>query len=314
MAFLRASRNWRQVCLVIVPLVVLAVGMPARADTQLRWKFHPGDKTRYEMTMAMTQEMKSGDMPLEVKMTQIMEMTWEVKDVSEDGDATMNQTIDRVRMEMTLPTPGQAPIKYDSQQGSGAPGTEMLGKIFDAMVGKPFVVKVTPLGTVKEMKAPEGMLAAFKNTPLQGTGIFSEDGLKQMISQSMMPVPEQDVSEGTTWDQSSELQTPPFGKQVTKTEYKFVGQQERDGKKLDKIDVTLNAKFEPTADAQTKLKLTSNKAGGEVLWDNTAGRPVESKVDSNMKFEISVGGQSIEQGVTTTVSMKQITPTSAREL
>jgi hypothetical protein len=315
MASLRAAKSFRQICAVAMPILAVGLATPARADTELRWKFNTGDKTKYEMTMAMTQDMRSGDTPFQVKMNQIMDMTWEVKDVADDGTATMHQTIDRVRLEMTLPTPGQPPIKYDSQQGVTGPGSEMLAKIFEAMVGKPFIVKLTPLGKVTDMKAPEGMLAAFKkNTQLQGAGMFSEDGLKQMISQSMMPVPEQGVAEGTTWDKSSELQTPPFGKQVTKTEYKFVGQEERDGKKLDKIDVSLEAKFEPTDDAQAKLKLTDNEAGGKILWDNSAGRPVESVMDSKMKFEISVGGQSMEQDVTTKVSMKQVAPSTVREL
>jgi hypothetical protein len=316
MASLRTARRVCQICLVIIiPVVAMALGTPARADTELRWKFNPGDKTKYEMTMAMTQEMKAGDMPFQVKMNQIMDMTWDVKDVAADGTATMHQTIDRVRLEMTLPTPGQPPLKYDSQQGVSGAGTEMLAKVFDAMIGKPFIVKVTPLGQVTDMKAPEGMLAAFKNnTQLQAAGMFSEDGLKQMISQSMMPVPEQGVSEGATWDKSAELQTPPFGKQLTKTEYKLVGQEERDGKKLDKIDVSLEAKFEPTEDAQAKLKLTENEAGGKVLWDNDSGRPVESVMDSKMKFEITVGNQSFEQGVTTKVTMKQVAPSTVREL
>ena len=75
----------------------------ATADTELRWKFKQGDKTQYEMKTEMIQDTMAGDAPVQAKMSQTMDMTWEVKSVSDDGTATLNQTIDRVRMEMTLP-------------------------------------------------------------------------------------------------------------------------------------------------------------------------------------------------------------------
>lgn len=304
----------RWLCHMILSLAFVSLALPAHADTELRWKFKEGEKTKYEMTMAMTQEMKEGDMTVQIKMSQVMDMTWEVTKVDDQGIATLHQTIDRVRMEMAFPTPGQPPLKYDSQQPGGRPGTEILAKMFDAMVGKPFVVEVTALGEVKSMKPPAGLLAAFKNSPLQGTGVFSEEGLNQMISQSVMTLPEKAVTEGETWEKTSSTETPPFGKQVTKTEYKFAGQEDHDGRKLDKIDVTLDAKFELKEDSQTKVKLIQNEAAGSVFWDNAAGWLVESMMESSMKCEISVGGKSVEQGVTTKVSMKQVGADRVRDL
>ncbi len=295
----------------MVALALVASWSTAQAETELRWKFKTGEKSNFEMKMEMTQETKAGDMPFTVKISQLMDMTWEVAEVAADGSATMNQTIDRVRMEMTLP---QGPaIKYDTESPDKAPGTEMLAKMFDAMVGKPFVLRVTPLGTVEDFKAPAGMLEALKNSPMaQAGGMFSEDGLKQMISQSMLPLPEKAVSEGTTWEKKAEVQTPPFGKQMTTTEYKFVGPQDRDGKKLDRIDVALDMKIEPAEGAEAKLTLKDNEASGEVFWDNAGGKPVESNINSKMTFTLAVGGMTIEQSVTTKVSMKQVT--AAREL
>ena len=103
--------------------------------------------------------------------------------------------------------------------------------------------------------------------------MFSEDGLKQMISQSMLPLPEEAVAVGTTWEKSAEMQAPPFGKQVTLTQYKFAGDGEVNGKKVDKIDVTMDIKLEAGDDPNTKFKLKDNKAGGEIQWDNRAGQP-----------------------------------------
>ena len=316
MLSLAAVQNYRRMCLAVsLALVAFSVAQVAQADTKLRWKFTKGEKTSYEIGMDIAQDMKLGDMPLSVKVNQVMNMTWEVKDVADDGTATLNQTIDRVRMEMVLPQPNQEPIRYDSDAKEKPAGSEMLSRIYDAMIGKPFVIKMTPLGKVVDFKAPEAVLAAFKNSPMPGGGnMFSEEGLKQMISQSVPPLPEEAVSKGTTWEQSSAMQAPPFGKQVTKTEYKYAGPEELDGKKVDKIDVSMDLKFEATDDSQAKIKLKDAEAGGEIFWDNTAGHPVESRITSSMTLEIEVGGNSIEQAVTTKMKMKQVAPSSTREL
>ena len=46
--------------------------------------------------------------------------------------------------------------------------------------------------------------------------MFSEDGLKQMITQSVMPMPEGPIAVGKTWESAAEMDTPPFGKQITR--------------------------------------------------------------------------------------------------
>ena len=142
----------------------------------------------------------------------------------------------------------------------------MLSKIFDVIVGKPFVMKAMLLGKVLEMQAPEGVLQAFKNMPAGQGGMFSEDGLKQMISQSMLPLPEDAVAVGTTWEKSAEMQAPPFGKQVTLTQYKFAGPGEANGHKVDKIDVTMDIKLE---------------AGGMIPTPNSSSRKTRPAAKSN---------------------------------
>jgi hypothetical protein len=306
-------RILRALCFLAIPLL-LASASTARADTELRWKFKAGDKTHYAMKTDVTQDTKAGGMPFQVKIMQTMDMTWDVAEVADDGTATLNQTIDRVRMEMTLPQAGAPQIKYDSQAKEKAPGTEMLSKVFDVIVGKPFVMKVTSLGKVLEMQAPDGVVQAFKNMPAGQGGMFSEDGLKQMISQSMLPLPEEAVAVGTTWEKSAEMQAPPFGKQVTVTQYKFAGDGEVNGKKVDKIDVTMDIKLEAGDDPNTKFKLKDNKAGGEIHWDNSAGQPAQSRIDSKMSFEITANSMTIEQTVTTNSVMTRVATGDAREL
>ena len=84
--------------------------------------------------------------------------------------------------------------------------------------------------------------------------------------------------------------------------------------KVDKIDVSMDLKIETTGESQTKLKLKDAEAGGEILWDNSAGRPVESVVSSSITIVIELNGMSAEQGVSTKMKMKQVAASNAREL
>ena len=77
----------------------------ARADTELQWKFKPGTKTHFEMKMDAVRETKSRDTVFQLKINQIMDMTWEVVDVASDGTATLHQTVDRVRLEVSCHKP-----------------------------------------------------------------------------------------------------------------------------------------------------------------------------------------------------------------
>src|SRR5262249_15591878 len=113
-------RILRVTCFLAIPLLLVSASA-ARADTELRWKFKAGDKTHYAMKPAAIQDTKAGGMPFQVKIMQNMDMTWDVAEVADDGTATLNQTIDRVRMEMTLPQAGAPQIKYDSQAKEKAP-------------------------------------------------------------------------------------------------------------------------------------------------------------------------------------------------
>ncbi len=144
--------------------------------------------------------------------------------------------------------------------------------------------------------------------------MFSEDGLKQMITQSVMPMPEGPVTVGKTWESSAEMDTPPFGKQISTTYYKYAGSEDVDGKKLEKIDITMDVKLEPAADAQAKIKLKENSAGGEILWDGEAGQPVVSQVKTKTIFEITIESMSVEETFTTNSTMKRVDSGEVREL
>lgn len=307
-----AGFHRRICCTAVLAILVAALAADAQADTKLRWQFKPGEKLGYELNMDMTQNMNIADMAIKVTMVQRMGMTWDVKEVADDGTATMTQTMDRIRMDMN-PGGGQKPIQYDSQNERQAEGAEMLAPIFDAMVGKPMTMKITPQGEIKDLKISPEMLAGLKGSAMpQLSSMFSEEGMKQMISRGMLSFPAEPVTVGKTWDSTAEMSNPILGKQILGFHYEYAGQEKRDGRTLDKIAPSFTIKFEPSPDAQAQVNVKDQSTKGAIYFDNAAGRLVESNVTSTMNLEISVGGMSIAQEVTTLVVMKQAAPTAAK--
>ncbi len=151
-----AARRWRVGCIALTVAVVGMCASPALAQTKLRWKFQAGEKVNYEMNMVMVQSMNFGDQPINTKVSQLMNMTWQAKEVADDGTAVMEQTIDRIRVEIVPPGADPTPIKYDSQSKEQAKGTEMLAPLFGAMVGQPMTLTVTPLGEVRDIVLAPG--------------------------------------------------------------------------------------------------------------------------------------------------------------
>src|SRR5688572_8284767 len=103
----------------VIRFVVAAVGVvalsagSATAQEPLRWKFEKGSKFDYDMVQDMTIGSTGGPTGAQnVTMHQELKMVWDVQDVTKDGDAVIQQKIDRVKMKMELPAPVGA-IEYD---------------------------------------------------------------------------------------------------------------------------------------------------------------------------------------------------------
>jgi|GEM_PF-5182749 len=310
------------VCTVAIAAVCFAQASSVAAEA-LTWKFKSGDKLGYEIEMDMSQDIKVSDKNLSVKVVHRMWMTLAIGDVASDGTATITQTVDRMSAEITPPAEagGGAVLKYDSKDGVKTdadkkdPAIAMMAPVFDAMVGKPIGMKVSPQGDVSDVKVPDAMIDAMKKSAFaQMSNLFTTDGIKQTASRVIVPLPKGDAAEGKTWDSTMEVSVPMVGKQISKTDYKFVGTEELDGKKVAKIDLQVDSKFESEPKGQLKINIKEQKSDGAVYFDNTAGRVVSSSLQDKMTLELEVMGMKLDQVVTSIIKLKQSNPDSGRDL
>jgi hypothetical protein len=290
--------------LALAILAVSTVSAPG-ADVELRWKFRKDQPYHYVLTQGTEISMKVANNNLSTKMSQVSDMTWNVKAVRPDGSAEMTQTIDRMQIKVEGPT---GSFEVDSKQkpeAAQAAPVESMRKLITGIVGVPIDFVMSARGEMVSVNVPAKFIEAMNSAGPAGqafAGAFSEKGLKQLIEQSSVLLPEKPVAPGTTWVQKRSVESPMLGNMDIETTYTDKG--ETAGKPdLHKIDGAVKIQFRQPDNAQLSVKVTSQDNSANYLFNTISGHLSRSDVKQKMQMEISAQGQSFTQDLTSTVSM-----------
>lgn len=284
-------------CLATATLLIVLGASASPAKSTIRWKFKDGEILRYSMdqTTVSTGQDPAGR---EIKQTfgLIMDMTWTVKSVDASGVALMTQRIERVRASAASPF---GKFSFDSKEAGDA--ASAAGPLFKMLVGGEFTSKLTPRGEFTEIKLSDKLLATLRsdNEPAGAQGQFSEEGLKNMLSQMVFPLPEAAVDVGETWQRKLAIPSGPEGqtRQVEQT-FTFKG-PEAGTPGLEAIDFA-NKYEPPKPDSNIPVTLKKETATGHFAFDNASGWIARSNVVENVEMSISLEGKEVPQKVETT--------------
>jgi hypothetical protein len=132
--------------------------------------------------------------------------------------------------------------------------------------------------------------------------LVTEESLKRTARELFSFLPERKVKEGETWERSIEVPTGPLGQLRFVNTYKFDGQGDLAGKKVDKIGVTTTIDYkagkpDPALGSSVlsgEMKVEDGK--GTVYFDAAAGRliQIESKMTLRGRMILSVSGTNVE--------------------
>jgi hypothetical protein len=294
----------RALSVAIFSLVVAVLFGPVpglRAQEPLRWKFEPGQKLAYNMVQDMTMSTSGPFGQQNVMMNQVMEMTWEVKELNDQGEAVISQKFDRMKMKMTLPPP-LGVIEYDSKsEGAPAGPAAMFAPMFKALSQAEFELTMTPRGEIKDVKVPEEVIAALKNSPGAAAmgDLATPDGFKKMISNGALVLPENAPQPGDEWSTKVELNMPGSGKQIVETTYRFEGMKEVDGVQYAAFRPDLKMTFE----GNPQMTVKDQESNGEILFNVEAGRLHSSSLNQKLTMTQAAGVEAkIDQTIKVTVT------------
>lgn len=298
----------RQIYWTVVSLVaLLPAGSIARAAEPLRWKFNVGDKLNYAVTQDMTMNMSAGTAgQISTTMKQSMDMTWSVKAVNDSGDAEVGQSIDRVKLSMSMPT-GQN-MEYDSSSDE-APGgmAAMIAPMYDAMTEGEFSFTISPRGEISDVKIPPEVMEALKKTPgasMMGD-MASAEGFQQMIMQGSLVFPEKPLEPGDSWSSTATMNNPAAGKQTVETTYTYEGTKDVDGVTMAVFKPTVKMDF--AGSEMMQMKVTEQETDGQLLFNRDAGRLDSTSLQQKIKIDATVAGQAMQQQIDQLVQVK-VTP------
>lgn len=285
----------------LLAMVTVLAPAGANAADSLRWKFSKGQKLNYTVTQLTAVKADIKGQAFETKIDQVMEMTWEVKDVDSSGTAQMDQTIDRIVY--TMKAGGGVAVEIDTKKESAPEGpSAKLAAMFRGMTGSPTALKMSARGEVSDVKVSPKMVAAIQNSgaPAGATDAFSEKGLRDLMTQATIVFPEKALSRGDTWNQTKNVNMP-FGTMVLDNTYTYEGPSDR----TDKIGVAVKIAIEPKEDSPIAIKVASQDSKGVFHFDSNAGILRGSELTQKMRLQLKVADGELMQDVESTVKMEQ---------
>lgn len=268
-------------------LLVFSVAANGFAQDQLVWKFRTNEKLTYQVTQQMETVANFGGNETRQTLGQAMNMSWNVLSAAANGDAIINQVVERIRMEMEG-GPG-AKISYDSnnKEQSDNPAVNQMGAVFQKIVGQDFKITMKANGKVQHVDIPKALMDAVKNSAAGASQALDEETLEEMMKQSAVTLPDNPVKTGDTWT-SKQTVPLPFGKMSINSTMTYV-EQDKNGDAI--IDVVPTITVLPADDALVKVILNNSTGRGRVTFDIENGRVLKSELVLSMKLDMEIVSQ-----------------------
>jgi len=297
-------------------LAALASGQ-ARGEEALRWKLKPGDVLRFTMAQDTTNSFKRGPgFESSVLMSQVVDLHWKVKSLSDDGEAEVAQAVDRIRFR--IDGAGE-PSAYDFDSDADAkrppppdgPIALQLSPLLKALVHAEFTFKTTSRGEIRDVKVPENLMVLVRQAnPAGGGTVFSDEGIKNLVTLVGLPVPETSLRRGESWTRRSKLPLPSLGAMTIDRTFTVEGEDDATGRV--RLALASTMAIEPDPAFGVKVKIDRQQGKGVFMFDAGLGRLASSHVEEELVMTLSNATQSVGQSTRTVTDVKRVDEPSSR--
>ncbi len=265
----------------------------ARAAEPLTWKFTPGAELHYQTAAERKMTIDLGPAGNEAReLRHVVDMTWTVQQVKDDGSAILTQKIDRLQLKLT--SPKEDPITLDSAETAEPQGfAAMAAPLIKAISKNDVQVTMTPRGEITAVEAPEALTTALETSigkDVMGD-LATKKGFENLARTVTLVLPEK-LDAGATWTTKLETASPLVGTLTAETTYKYIGPKEVDGQACEAFAPTLTMKF---AGSPAKIEVADEKSSGEVLFNRAAGRLESARIEHSMTLKIESQGEELKQ-------------------
>ena len=283
-------------------IVLTTVSSAAGQGTTLQYHWSAGQEERYrttQKTVATISGMPGADTQT-VEQTMAQTTAMKVIAVGADGSATIQQTFEAMRMEMTTPN---GTIVFDSavKEPPSDPMVAGMAAVLTGMVGEAITIVLKPDGEVVKV---EGMGRIFErmsaklpaevtNSPMVASlkGALSDEGMRRTVEQSFGLFPDKPVATGETWTRTSEVVQPVIGTINTLQTARLQAVETTGGSAMARIGIVVAIKQSaeaPAAGAPMKITMGEAKGTGEITFDVTKGRIQRTTMEMDMPMTMAM--------------------------
>lgn len=279
--------------LFVLSFALQASHVSAQDEDRLSWEFSKSDTlaVEFQQTQSVLTRIDARDRTLESEI--VLGVDWNVTDVAGDGNATIEQTIERIRIKSGAP--GAAIKKYVNVDT--ASDTPLRGISRDVMkqvktlIGLKFIVVMTPAGEVVSVAPGSNVAAVVAALPDVSAlrRVFSANAMAKLVSDSLFVLPQKSVAEGAVWNKKTTIamtandgRTFSFDRDVKSTLRNI-----DDAKASIDVEIALTqTPFVGTnsgSELTSPLELTGFTGSGQVEFDRSTGTLTSSTITSETK-------------------------------
>jgi hypothetical protein len=281
--------------IILLAVIALLAASPAQAQTLLRYQHKEKDKLHYVFEQEITTTMNVKGKESDTKLNVIWDLSWNVLKVEADGAAQLQIKITRARMFVDGPAGKATADSDDKNEPDDALRLGMARAVKSTAVMDLRGV-ILPTGEITAVKPAEETLKALKElggAPKEADLLNSDVAKSMLLSTVLLS---DAVAKGKTWTTKTEAKAP-FGKTIMENIYAYEGPTEKDGVKLEKISIKPAMKIEPDAKATIKVEIKDFKGTGQVLFDNKAGRLIETFIHQRTEMRVEAMGMNFGQTI-----------------
>ncbi|MDG2013512.1 MAG: DUF6263 family protein [Pirellulaceae bacterium] len=278
--------------------------VPAESQT-LSWQFAKGDVFDIQIQQSTAVSTVVDRRLVEQTNQMTMDITWQVLNF-QDGVATIEQTIKRVRIELSIPgEKGPSVTNYDSAEEKQKGDAKRMGASFSRLIDQPVNLSVTPQGQIRKVDIPEKTLASLREMPgsVQGRKMFDVASVREMFSQSGLQLPADSTETQWQFTRNFKIGLPQTFRLTT--EYS-IADTEQNPVKIDftgELELIEDSGERPAELDFENVALTGQKSSGSLMFDSEKGNCVSSNSKTQLKTRTQYRDMEIMATVDSTVEM-----------
>lgn len=268
-------------CIVIAVCLGL-LGLSTAAANELRWKFKSGESYLAKIEQKSEVTSTVAGTPTVMTLETGLELAWQVKAVDEQGIATIGQKFQRLTMKLQTPKAGA--ISYNSASQAKPTGdAKVIAAAVQPLLEAELTLTLTPRGEIKSVELDEAAQQVVAGLPANNAlkTLLSTEGQANVLRQTVVVLPEDDVAPGYEWQRSADLVTP-LGKLNQSTNYKLL-EPAAQSPDVARIESLSQLELEGVPDAKPRATtLKDQQQRGLILFDRASGRLKSAEISQEL--------------------------------